>query len=116
MFHRAAWFGAGAVTAVWAQRKARKAAQRFTPPAIASSAAEAARSRGRNLAAALQEGRQAMREREVELRAELDAEGPGASIHTLTPRPATADGVESSEAVRPDRRRAERRRTPAPPP
>ena len=95
----------------------RQAAQRFTPPAIAASAAEAARARGRDVAAAFAEGRQAMRTREAELRAELDAgpegpEGPGASIHPLTPRTAAPGEGQGPEGPRPERRRGERRRAP----
>ena len=119
MFRRAFWFGAGAASALWVQHKVRRAAQRFTPPAIAASAAEAARARGRDVAAAIAEGRQAMRAREAELRAELqpepEREGPVASVHPFTPRAASAGEWEGPDGPRPDRRRAERRRIQARP-
>jgi hypothetical protein len=98
VIRRALWFGAGAASALWVERKARQAAQRFTPPALATSAAERAKERGRDVLAAVAEGRRAMRSREAELRAGLapgdpatapPAEGPGATVHALTPRRGT---------------------------
>jgi len=65
MFKRVVWFGVGAaagtVGTVWAERKVRSQIDRARPVNVADSARRAVR-------VALEEGRTAAREREIELR------------------------------------------------
>jgi hypothetical protein len=72
MFKRVRWIGAGAAlgagTVLWAQRKLRGVADRYSPAGIAGDAVERAISLPGNLRDAFDEGRHAMREREAELR------------------------------------------------
>jgi hypothetical protein len=76
VFHRLRWFGAGAAlglgASVWLQRKAKAAAARYHPVGLAGTAVGKARSWPSHLRAAFNEGRSTMREREAELRRELD--------------------------------------------
>lgn len=76
MFKRARWMGLGAVMgvggSVWAQVRLRRAAQRYLPSAARKRAVARARAIGRDLGGAAAEGRQAMQERELELRARLE--------------------------------------------
>jgi hypothetical protein len=70
MFKRIRWLGlgaaVGAASSVWAQRKARTLASRYTPAGLAGAAVDRARS-------AVAEGRATMHQREAELRAGLAA-------------------------------------------
>ena len=72
MFKRARWAGLGAAlgagTVIWIQRKLRSVTGRYAPAAIAGDAVEKATSLPANLRDAFSEGREAMREREAELR------------------------------------------------
>jgi hypothetical protein len=72
MFKRVVWFGVGAaagtVGTVWAERKVRSQIDRARPINVADSARRAVR-------VALQEGRTAAREREIELRERYLARG-----------------------------------------
>ena len=72
MLKRARWAGAGAAlgaaAAVWVQRKWRVAAHRYRPSGLAADAVEKAISVPGTLRDAFSEGRDAMREREAELR------------------------------------------------
>jgi hypothetical protein len=72
MFKRARWIGAGAAlgagAVLWAQRKLRGAADRYGPVGLAGEAVDRAISLPGNIRDAFSEGRQAMREREAELR------------------------------------------------
>lgn len=63
-------FGAGA--SVWAQRRLKRWLRSYTPPEVAQRTTQRAQQAGSDLRAALVEGRQAMRQREVELRAEVE--------------------------------------------
>ena len=69
MFKRVRWIGfgmaAGAAASLWTQRKAKDLATRYRPAGIAGAAWDRAR-------AAVEEGRSTMRQREAELRADLD--------------------------------------------
>ncbi len=71
MFKRVRWMGLGFVAGVgssyWVVRKVRATAERYMPPRVADSA----KSFGNDVKAALVEGRQAMRDREAELRRQL---------------------------------------------
>ena len=72
MFKRARWIGAGAAlgagTVLWAQRKLRGLAGRYSPMGAAGDAVERAVSLPGDIRDAFAEGRQAMRDREAELR------------------------------------------------
>jgi hypothetical protein len=68
--------GVGASASVWARYRLKAWARSYTPPEVASRAArrgsEAAGRTAGEVRSALAEGRQAMREREAELRYQLD--------------------------------------------
>jgi hypothetical protein len=76
VLHRLRWFGAGAALgvggSVWAQRKLKAAAARYHPVGLAGTALDKARAWPSHVRAAFVEGRSTMREREAELRRELD--------------------------------------------
>lgn len=76
MFKRVIWLGAGYAaglgTSYWAYRKVQRTVQRYAPVEVASRTRDSARDLGRNVRAAMAEGRDAMRAREVELRSDLD--------------------------------------------
>ncbi|MDQ1517325.1 MAG: hypothetical protein QOE80_3155 [Actinomycetota bacterium] len=68
--------GVGASASVWAQRKVKVLLRSYTPPEVAARAAKrstdaAGRTAG-EVRTALAEGRQAMRQREAELRHQID--------------------------------------------
>ena len=75
LFKRVRWIvmgmGMGATGSVWVRRKLRRFLRSYTPPAVATRAAASAKD---EFKAAWQEGRDAMRQREAELRG--DASGP----------------------------------------
>ncbi|HET9771617.1 MAG TPA: hypothetical protein VFS16_12070 [Acidimicrobiia bacterium] len=68
--------GMGASASVWAQRKVRLLMRSYTPPEVAARAArrgtEAAGRTAGEVRTAFAEGRQAMRQREAELRHQID--------------------------------------------
>lgn len=73
MFKRIRWMtvgaGLGVTGSVWARRRVLRLLRSYTPPEVASRAAASARNEWR---AALAEGREAMRQREAELRSGVD--------------------------------------------
>lgn len=73
---RAFWAGtgyaAGAATSIWAVRKVKRVAARYTPSAVVLRARDGAIDTGRRVRDAVAEGRDAARRREAELRAALD--------------------------------------------
>jgi len=80
VFKRVRWIvmgmGFGASASVWAQRRFKRWMRSYTPPEVAARAAQrttqaAGRTAG-EVRTALAEGRQAMRQREAELRAEVE--------------------------------------------
>jgi hypothetical protein len=75
MFKRTRWmvvgYAAGVGTSAWAAYKARQVAKRYTPPEIASRAADSALLAADRVRDAVAEGRAAMTEREAELRLKL---------------------------------------------
>jgi hypothetical protein len=77
MFKRLLWLiigaGFGFGVSFWVARFVRDTIQRYTPERVSSDLAGALRSFGSDLRAAVAEGREAMREREEEIRAELAA-------------------------------------------
>ena len=93
MFKRVTWFVAGAVAgasgSVYARRKAKAAATKYRPVAIARNTAVRVKGRASDVVEAVRDGRTAMREREVELREQLD-ERPPAPARPLRAVPADA--------------------------
>ena len=77
MFKRLFWlmvgigFGFGA--SFWLMRFVRETVERYSPERLSSDLGEAVRALGEDLRAAVAEGREAMREREQELRADITA-------------------------------------------
>ena len=76
MFRRLFWLvigaGFGFGVSFWLMRFVRSTVERYSPERVSDDLAEAIRSFGKDLRAAVSEGREAMRERETELRAELE--------------------------------------------
>jgi len=76
MLSRVRWLGAGvafgAAASLWTERKVKMAAAKYRPSGLAGTAVEKARSWPSEVRAALDEGRRTMREREAELRQDLD--------------------------------------------
>ena len=77
MFKRLFWLligvGFGFGVSFWVMRFVRETVARYTPERVSGDLADAIRSLGTDLRAAVTEGREAMREREREIRAELEA-------------------------------------------
>lgn len=77
MFKRVIWMGTGmamgAGGAFWAKRKVESTVERYLPEQVADRAAATARGLGHTVKAAAVEGREAMKERERELRAQVEA-------------------------------------------
>ena len=76
MFKRLFWLSVGLTagfgSSFWLMRTVRRTVERLTPQRLTQDAVAGARSAGAELRAALGEGRTAMRQREAELRAELE--------------------------------------------
>ena len=76
MFRRLFWLiigaGFGFGVSFWIMRFVRETVQRYTPERVSADLADAIRSFGTDLRAAVAEGREAMHEREAELRAQLE--------------------------------------------
>ena len=81
MFKRLFWLTVGLAvgfgTSFRLTRAVRRTVERFLPERVAQDAVAGARTVGAELRAAVGEGRLAMREREAELRAELQRPAPG---------------------------------------
>jgi hypothetical protein len=77
MMKRVTWFAAGVAAGAagtsYASRKIKAKVSQLAPARVAKRAATRVRSRGQDLAAAVREGRSAMRAKEDELRAQRDA-------------------------------------------
>ena len=75
MFKRLFWLivgaGFGFGVSFWLMRFVRETVQRYSPERMSSDLAGAMRGLGADLRAAVADGREAMREREAEIRAEL---------------------------------------------
>lgn len=82
MFKRLLWLvvgaGFGFGVSFWLMRFVRETVARYTPERVSSDLAGALRQLGTDVRAAVAEGREAMREREAELRAELEGRGGAA--------------------------------------
>ena len=77
MFKRLFWLaigvGFGFGLSFWMMRFMRETMQRYTPERVSSDLADAMKGLGADLRAAVADGREAMREREAEIRAELSS-------------------------------------------
>jgi hypothetical protein len=77
VFKRLFWLmigvGFGFGVSFWMMRFVRETMQRYTPERVSSDLAEAMKGLGADLRAAVADGREAMREREAEIRAELSS-------------------------------------------
>jgi len=77
MFKRLFWLcigvGFGFGLSYWLARFLRQTAERYSPERVSNDVADGLRRLGADVRAAVAEGRDAMREREAELRAELDS-------------------------------------------
>jgi hypothetical protein len=62
----------GSTSSFWLMRKVRRTVERFAPERLTHDVVTGARSFGAELLAAVDEGRSGMRQREAELRAELE--------------------------------------------
>jgi hypothetical protein len=75
MFKRARWISAGFVLGVGSSyaltRRVKRTVQRYTPPRVADRITGTATNLRKDVHAAVGEGRDAMREREADLRAEV---------------------------------------------
>jgi hypothetical protein len=73
---RVRWMAMGVGVAVWGQRRLKSWARSYTPPEVAARAAkrstEMAGRKASEVRGAFAEGRQAMRQREAQLREQLD--------------------------------------------
>ena len=76
MFKRLFWLmvgaGFGFGVSFWLMRFVRQTVERYTPERMSSDLAGALKAFGEDLRAAVSEGREAMREREAEIRADLE--------------------------------------------
>ena len=76
MFKRLFWLcvgiGLGAGMSYWLARFLRQTAERYSPERVSGDMVNGARRLGTDLRVALNEGREAMRKREAELRADLE--------------------------------------------
>ena len=77
MFKRLFWLmigvGFGFGVSFWMMRFVRETMHRYTPERVSSDLADAMKGLGADLRAAVADGREAMREREAEIRAELSS-------------------------------------------
>ena len=76
MFKRLFWLcigvGFGFGLSYWLARFLRQTAERYSPERVSNDVVESARRLGTDVRTAIEEGREAMRKREAELRAELE--------------------------------------------
>ena len=68
--------GLGAGMSYWLARFLRQTAERYSPERVSNDVVESARRLGSDMRKAIAEGREAMRKREAELRAELELRQP----------------------------------------
>jgi hypothetical protein len=96
VFKRIVWMGTGMAVgaggAFWAKHKVEATVARYVPEQVADRAAAQARGMGRTVRAAATEGREAMRQREAELRRQVEARTfVGVRGPEPEPTPAVAD-------------------------
>ncbi len=99
MFKRIIWMGTGMVVgaggAFWAKHKVEATVEKYLPEQVADRAATQARDLGRTVRAAATEGRQAMRQREQELRSQVEARTFTGARAPSSPKAARGAGVAS---------------------
>jgi hypothetical protein len=82
---RTFWFvtgtAAGLGSSLWVQRRVKEAVERYVPEKVQARAADAARRVGPAVRDAMSEGRSAMRQREAEMRADVDSRVGRPSSH-----------------------------------
>jgi hypothetical protein len=97
MMKRVTWFAGGVVAGVasagYAKKKVKQTASQITPAKIAKSAASSVRSRTRDVADAVREGRQVMRHTEDELKARRDGRLVSLDDHVAPGDQVYVDGV-----------------------
>ena len=80
MFKRLFWLcvgiGLGAGLSYWLARVLRQTAERYSPERVSTDLLDGARRLGTDVRKAVEEGREAMRKREAELRADLELRQP----------------------------------------
>jgi hypothetical protein len=80
VFRRLFWIalglGLGFGLSIWLTRAMRRTAERYTPENVATRMGDALRDFGHDLREAVREGREAMTEREAELRAQVEGRDP----------------------------------------
>ncbi|MBV8234330.1 MAG: hypothetical protein JO075_01390 [Acidimicrobiia bacterium] len=80
MFKRLFWLcvgiGLGAGLSYWLARFLRQTAERYSPERVSTDLLDGARRLGTDVRKAVEEGREAMRKREAELRADLEMRQP----------------------------------------
>ena len=80
MFKRLFWLcvgiGLGAGLSYWLARFLRRTAERYSPERVSTDLLDGARRLGTDVRKAVEEGREAMRKREAELRADLEMRQP----------------------------------------
>lgn len=124
MFKRIIWMGTGMAVgaggAFWAKHKVEATVERYMPDHVANRAASQARDLGRTVRAAASEGREAMRQREQELRSLVEARTfvgvrDMSALNVVPDEPAAARGARrvsrpasSSPATSVTRRRSRR--------
>ncbi|HLM29505.1 MAG TPA: hypothetical protein VK360_06240 [Acidimicrobiales bacterium] len=85
LVRRFVWFTTGATAgfggAMWIRRRVLRAVNRYTPEQLQADVTTSVRRVGTSVRAAVAEGRNAMRDRENELRSELRPGGGGAASH-----------------------------------
>jgi hypothetical protein len=102
---RLTWFVGGAVTGAtgtaYAARKLKRTARQLAPANVARQTVEGVRRRGRTVAAAIREGRDAMRHREDELKARRDGRLEHLADHLAPGDQVLVDGrpVESGRVI-----------------
>lgn len=116
MFKRTFWFTTGATAgfggAMWIRRRVLQTVQRYTPEHVQADVTDSVRRLGTDVKAAIAEGRTAMADREVRLRAELHAgvdpvgepPAPPGSPAVADHPVATAGGGPANPPPRADRR------------
>lgn len=97
MMKRVTWFAGGVVAGVasagYAKKKVRETASQMAPAKIAKSAATSVRSKTRDVADAVREGRQVMKHTEDELKARRDGRLVSLDDHVAPGDQVYVDGV-----------------------
>jgi hypothetical protein len=90
MFKRLFWLTVGATlgfgSSLWVTRTVKRTLHRLSPPQVSDSVMKSVKRTAKDLKAAVNEGRDAMQQREASLRAELATRANGARL--AAPKPA----------------------------